>query len=127
MLIFCVVLFFYLHIFFHLKTSEDLEIYEITDTSKERFDEICNLRQPILFYYKNKLDEFTETNMLNNFSAFDVRIRNTKEVNEDTVSLLPVILKKAIKLLDDDKDSKYISENNGEFLEETSFSIFRNS
>ena len=34
--IFCLVLFIYLHIQFHLKTSEDLEIYEIDDASKDK-------------------------------------------------------------------------------------------
>ena len=47
--IFCLVLFLYIHIQFHLKTGEDLEIYEIDDPSKDRLEEICNLRQPVLF------------------------------------------------------------------------------
>ena len=34
-LVFCIVLFIYLHIFFQLKTSNDLEIYEIEQPSKE--------------------------------------------------------------------------------------------
>ena len=46
LLIFCLVLFFYLHIYFQLKTSDDLEIYEIENPSKERLEEICDLRQP---------------------------------------------------------------------------------
>ncbi len=38
--VFCAILFFYLHIQFHLKTSDDLEIYEIDNASKERVEEI---------------------------------------------------------------------------------------
>ena len=38
-LVFCVVLFLYLHVFFHLKTSDDLEIYEIDNPSKEKLEE----------------------------------------------------------------------------------------
>jgi hypothetical protein len=49
MFIFCVILFFYLHIQFHLKTSDDLEIYEIEQASKDKMEEICDLRQPVLF------------------------------------------------------------------------------
>ena len=33
---FCLILFFYLHIQFHLKTSNELEIYEIDQASKDR-------------------------------------------------------------------------------------------
>ena len=39
-LIFCLILFFYLHIFYHIKTSDDLEIYEIDEPSKEKLEEI---------------------------------------------------------------------------------------
>ena len=46
--VFCVILFFYLHIQFHLKTSDDLEIYEVEQVSKEKIEEICDLRQPVL-------------------------------------------------------------------------------
>jgi hypothetical protein len=33
--VFCIVLFIYLHIQFHLKTSNDLEIYEVDQASKD--------------------------------------------------------------------------------------------
>ena len=47
--IFCLVLFIYLHIQFHLKKTEDLEMYEIDDPSKDKLEEICDIRQPVLF------------------------------------------------------------------------------
>jgi len=34
--IFCIVLFLYLHIIFHLKTSNDLEVYTIESPSKDK-------------------------------------------------------------------------------------------
>ena len=46
--IFCLTLFFYLHIRFHCKTSDDLEIYEVEQVSKEKIEEICDLRQPVI-------------------------------------------------------------------------------
>ena len=52
--IFCLVLFLYLHIQFHLKTSEDLEMYEIDFPSKDRLEEICDIRQPVLFDFENQ-------------------------------------------------------------------------
>ena len=57
-LIFCLVLFIYLHINFHLKQSNDLEVYEIDQPSKEKLEEICDIRQPVIFDYnvENLLD-----------------------------------------------------------------------
>ena len=43
MLIFCIVLFLYLHIFFHLKTINDLEVYEVEEPSKDKLEEICDM------------------------------------------------------------------------------------
>ena len=52
--VFCLVLFIYLHIQFHLKTGEDLEMYEVDEPSKEKLEEICDIRQPVLFDFDNK-------------------------------------------------------------------------
>ena len=50
-LIFCIVLFIYIHINFHLRTSDDLEVYEIDQPSKDKLEEICDIRQPVIFDY----------------------------------------------------------------------------
>ena len=42
--VFCIILFFYLHIQFHFKKGDDLEIYEIEQASKDRMEEICDGR-----------------------------------------------------------------------------------
>ena len=49
--IFFILLFLYLHIQYHLKTSNDLEIYTIEQPSKEKLEEICDLRQPVIIDY----------------------------------------------------------------------------
>ena len=51
--IFCIVLFLYLHIHFHLKRSNDLEVYEIEQPSKQRLEEVCDIRQPTTFEFYN--------------------------------------------------------------------------
>ena len=53
-LIFCIVLFLYLHIYHHLKTSNDLEVYEIEKPSKDKLEEISDIRQPVIFNYNNE-------------------------------------------------------------------------
>ena len=47
--VFCLVLFIYLHVMFQLRTSDDLEVYELDDASKDRMEEICDMRQPVIF------------------------------------------------------------------------------
>jgi len=119
--IFCLVLFIYLHIQFHLKTSEDLEMYEIDQPSKDKLEEICDIRQPVLFDFESqKIEESSNrTFIYNNYPAFEIKIRNNKE-NESNIELyMPLPLHAAAKLFNEDKNSTYFSENNKDFLEET--------
>lgn len=109
--------------FFHLKTSDDLEVYEIDNPSKEKLEEICDLRQPILFEYSNEriLDTCKRTNILDNYGAFDVKLRNIKDTPKEETGLhIPIAYSNALKIVNDDTEEKYLVENNMDFLEETS-------
>jgi hypothetical protein len=119
--VFCLVLFLYLHIQFHLKTSNELELYEIDAVSKERFEEICDLRQPVLFDFNHEkiLTSLRKSNILSSYGVFDVKIRESS-LKKDT-NYLQLPFKKALKLFQSDKESLYFSENNSEFLQETTF------
>ena len=85
--VFCIILFLYLHINFHLKTSNDLEIFEIDKQTKESFEEICDFRQPVLFdndarhnqiiYHTNK-DYLTK-----NYSAFEIEVRDVQNIHDE--------------------------------------------
>ncbi len=119
--IFCVVLFIYLHIHFQLKTSNDLEMYEIEHTSKDKLEEICDLRQPVLFETDTtKINETTNKSyLLNNYGAFEIKIRNVKSIDPDAERYMPLPIKSAFSLFDEDKSCTYLSENNMDFLKET--------
>ena len=119
-LIFCIVLFLYLHIYFQLKTSDDLEIYEIDYPSKEKLEEICDLRQPVLFHYDNEriLESCQRKTILDTYGAFDVKIRNIKQSSDDNL-YVPIAFSNALSVLSEDKEMKFVVENNGDFLEET--------
>ncbi len=122
LLIFCIVLFMYLHIYFHLKTSNDLEVYDIERPSKDKLEEICDLRQPVRFNFDNEgfLNSCNRDHILDIYGAFDVKIRDTKkEISDDEEIYIPLSLNSAIKALDEDKDGRYILETNRDFLEET--------
>jgi hypothetical protein len=119
--IFCLVLFIYLHIQFHLKTSEDLEIYEAEQLSKDKLEDICDIRQPVLFNFEcDKIIELTNKDYIsNNYHAFEVKIRNVKDEDPNTELYIPLPIHSSNKLFDEDKKSIYFSENNCDFLEET--------
>lgn len=120
-LVFCIVLFLYLHVYFHLKTSDDLEIYEIEQPSKNKLEEICDLRQPVVFDFNNdRLTEMCNIDYINsNYGAFDVKVRNLKNIDDESELYIPVTLKAALELFNHDDEKKYVTEKNQEFLEET--------
>jgi len=118
--IFCLVLFIYLHVQFHLKTSNDLEMYEVDQASKDRLEEICDIRQPVLFDFDNQnlIDNTNKTYISNNYNAFEVKIRN-KNDDSNSELYMPLPLHVAVKLFNEDKTSTYFSENNTDFLQDT--------
>jgi hypothetical protein len=120
--VFCVVLFLYIHIYYHLKTSDDLEMYEIEQPSKEKLEEICDLKQPVVFNFMN--ERFMEAccidNLLNIYGAFEVQVRDTKiDFNDDEEIYTTLPFHHALQLLKDDKEQRYYIEKNMDFLEET--------
>lgn len=119
--IFCIVLFVYLHVQFHLKTGEDLEMYEMDDASKEKLEEICDIRQPLLFTFESQkiVDTSNKKYISDNYFAFESKIRNIADTDLNAELYMPLPLHAANKLLQEDTTSTYFSENNGDFLEET--------
>jgi hypothetical protein len=129
--VFCLVLFLYIHVYFHLKQSNDLEVYEIDQPSKQRLEEVCDIRQPTTFYYSNDqlLYLASYNSIYSNYRAFDIQMRdisnsvsflNDSQITTDANELyIPIALKVANEAFKNDKDSKYLSENNSEFIEET--------
>lgn len=128
--IFCIVLFVYLHIQFHLKTSDDLEMYEVDQASKDKLEEVCDIRQPVLFDFDNQdiMSASSKDYISASYQAFEVKIRNVNErekekektkTDDDTEMYVPLPLHSAVKLFEEDKQSTYISENNTDFLQES--------
>jgi hypothetical protein len=88
-----------------LKTCDDLELYEIEAPMKGKLEEICELRQPILFAYEFQFD-------ITDYGAFDVIVND----NSPTKVILP--LEKANELFK--KNTTYFSNHNSDFLRDTS-------
>jgi hypothetical protein len=119
--IFCLVLFIYLHIQFHLKTGNDLEVFELDQASKDKLDEVCDLRQPVIFDFDNEriLQTINKKYITDNYNAFEIKIRNAKDSDYTSEIYMPLPLHAANKLFDEDKKNAYFSENNSDFLQET--------
>ena len=100
----CIVVFLYLHIVYQLKTCDDLELYEIDLPTKSKLEDICELRQPVLFAHEFQFDTAE-------YGSFDVTISD----NSPTKIVLP--LEKANDLFK--KNTKYFSEHNSDFLRDT--------
>ena len=136
--IFCIVLFLYLHVHFHLKRSNDLEVYEIEQPSKQRLEEVCDIRQPTTFEFYNEqlLTQLSYQSIHTSYRAFDIHIRDVskessssssssrektpqKGTEDDPVLYIPVTFKIAHEVLKKDTDMKYVSEHNADFIDET--------
>jgi hypothetical protein len=138
--IFCIVLFLYLHIHFHLKRSNDLEVYEIEQPSKQRLEEVCDIRQPTTFEFYNEqlLTQLSYQAIHTSYRAFDIHIRDVsknpetttqqlddktkiqqKGTEQEQILYIPVTFKIAHEVLRKDHDMKYISEHNADFIDET--------
>lgn len=119
-LILLITFFLYINIYFNLSTSDYLEIYEIDNISKEKFEELCNIKQP-LFFDSSKLDmnfNFPDINieyLKKLYGNFDISLFD--DTNENIG--LPIDLISACELFNKDISNNYISEYNLKFLEET--------
>ncbi len=118
--IFCIILFFYLHIQFQFKTSNDLELFEIYETTKEGMEEICDMRQPTVFNHVddqlvNAAVKKINTDVLNErYPQYSVQVR--EEGGEEYASLP---LTAATQLMSATSNKCFYSENNRDFLAET--------
>lgn len=114
--IFCLVLLLYVHVMFHLKVSNSLDVYDLGIVSKDKLEKACNLRQPLKFKctfpaLKNGL--VTDV-MRENYGSQTVNV-----VNISDNATLPLQLDKAVKIFKSDKTSGYYSADNRDFIHQT--------
>lgn len=115
--VFVIVLFLYVHIIAQYKKSEDLEIYEMDYISNTNLQEVCNIKQPVLFEFKNINSEIfadLDLDTLQKHESYDVKVKDTNDVPEY------VMLKYGSfkGLIDTDTKSHFITEGNHEFVED---------
>ena len=133
-IVFLIIVFLYIHIYHHLKTSSDLEVFELEQPTKNQLEEVCDIRQPVKFRYDDPTFlEYTELpNVEEHYGVFDIKIRNVEDKLDNTSpfmktqdlplereTYIPFLLTKAIPLFQKDDTKRYFSENNQSFLRET--------
>ena len=119
LVIFCIILFLYLHVYFHLKVNNDLEILELeNELTKDKLSNICDLRQPLLFYYDSPeiLKNFSKDYLTKEHKTIDLKIRNKSD--KEFIDL-PLQFKLCDDLFSKDISSNYISSQNYDFLKES--------
>ena len=113
-LIFCIVLFLYIHIYNHIKTSNYLEVYEIENLSKDKLEDIINFKQPLLLNNYTLINNIDANYLISNYPTFDLNLYNTQ--ND---LFLKIKLDEFNAMVNNDSSNNYISYNNTDFLEET--------
>jgi hypothetical protein len=108
-----------------LSTSEDLEIYEMDYVTNSNLQEVCNVKQPVLFEYRSAHPEFyTEitTDKLEQCGIYDLKVKDVTDyyAENDTTAIEYVVLpmQSSNKLLKSDTHSRYFTENNHDFIED---------
>jgi hypothetical protein len=91
-----------------------LEVYEVENLSKDKFEEITNFRQPVLLSNYTLINNITINNLVSNYPTFDLNLYNKQ--NE---SFLRIKMEEFESIVNVDDSNNYISYNNKVFLEET--------
>ena len=124
-LIFLVVVFFYIHVTEQYKKSEDLEIYEMDFVDNAALQNVCNVKQPVLFEYKSHVPEIfgkiTIDNILRNGGQYEVAVKDTNDYAKSGTSFdyITFPFHSTIKLFETDSRAHFISESNSIFVEES--------
>jgi hypothetical protein len=94
-----VVIFIYLHVAFQLKTSNEFELFE-SEFSKEKLEEICSFKQPVLFNHTFDID-------MSPYEKYDVVVYDSCYKKK----IMP--LKKALRL------KNHVGCDNHDFIKDT--------
>ena len=119
-LIFIIILLVYIHITIQYKKSEDLEIYEADYGSNQQIQDICDIRQPVLFDIKHVNPSFFEHNisdiLQHTKTEYESHLKDVHDISSGDYILLP--FRSAMGLVETDDKSRFYSENNCDIIED---------
>ena len=125
-LIFLFILCFYIHLQYQYKTSNDLEIYELDYTTNKQLQEICHLKQPVLFQIDHfkEVESFFKTislSLVSDIKEEDVNVKDLRDYykpNITSVDAISLSFSSAYGLMETDTKGYFFSENNSDFVRE---------
>ncbi len=137
LVVFLCILFLYVHVTSLWKCSNDMEVYEADFESANQLQEICQVKQPVLFHIDGReagvfLDKFRAAAM-EKYDHYDVAVKERADyfrnaerfatVDPTTADLavdsLALSFRSARRLLAMDKRAQFFTEGNTGFLEES--------
>jgi len=124
LLIFLLILFLYVHLVQQYKRSEDLEVYEMDFTDNNHLQEVCDIKQPVLFEYKTINSDFFDDINIDKIETLSGSLELKIKENEDywkeldSVDYVVLPLSSSQALMTTDTHSKYFTENNESFIED---------
>ena len=77
-IVFCLVLFIYIHIQHQYTTSDDLEVYRVSPKTKEDIEDVMDLKQPAVFTFDSPelVDELSLPSLEDKYGSYDVTVGN---------------------------------------------------
>ena len=126
-IIFVIVLFLYVHIIDQYKRSEDLEIYEMDYVNNAQFQETCDVKQPVLFEFKQMEPEIFDEMQIETISKItndDIKVLDSQDYYKETetVDYIALPFQSAQKLIETDTNSHFFTEHNQQLMDETGLS-----
>lgn len=131
--IFIIILFIYFHVNYQYKKSQDLEIYELDYKGIENLQEVCDIRQPVVFKFDSVIQKHAPIN-LDIISSIEKEDGNTlflKDTNDYfkvdnsiiNPTKVPVSFHSTLQLIKTENIASphLFTEDNHEFIEETGF------
>ncbi len=117
--IFIIVLILYMHVMEEHKISEDLEIYEMDYKDNKQLQEICNLKQPVLFKLEEVEPKFFKEFDIIGETQTPVTVKDKSDIDNANTIKLPY--DSAQTLMKTDTSSRFYSERNYKIANETSY------
>jgi hypothetical protein len=117
--IFIIILTIYLHVMEEYKISEDLEIYEMDFKDNKQLQDICNLKQPVLFNLEEVEPTFFKKVDLIGDSQTSVIVKDKSDIDNSNYIKLPYDSAKT--LINTDTSARFYSERNSKITSEICF------
>uniref|UniRef100_A0A6C0J3U6 Cupin-like domain-containing protein n=1 Tax=viral metagenome TaxID=1070528 RepID=A0A6C0J3U6_9ZZZZ len=101
-----------------LKKGTDFEIYEMDYSSNNQLQDVCNIKQPVLFEYKNINPNFfhdMDDEHLDILNPHDVKVKDIRDYYKDDIDSVDytfMTYQSADTLITSDTKSSYFTENN---------------